>query len=216
MSDYLQKIAKLTPQQRFEMMDHGMNPLNPEHIKSYMQGKVAKSSMQENLDRIKTIVGEDAWKDNLGHGREREGNMPTAGQEYVPTNSYGTGPTNTQDIRENLKRDMDDYVGSVGGTLNGGDLISLNKPQQRMNNNKGQLNEVANAGRQLATNYYNAFIKSLQNPSTQGHLQVYKALKTMLEQEKALQGTNNLATFQQSVNEVANRMYSKLTNQLNG
>lgn len=204
MSDHLTKINKL---QRVDMIEMGLNPLNPAHVKQYLSGRVVKGNMKENEERIKAIMG-DKISANLGHGAERDvepipGADPTSIQTRMPT---GNDP---QAMRKQLMEDMNDYASSTGNMGNSG-LLNLRQPSQPQQQNKINLNEVANVGKKLATNYYNAFIQSLQNPSPQANMQVFKALRTMLEQEQKLRESQALPTYQKAVQSVTAAMYKQL------
>jgi hypothetical protein len=219
-------INKLNSQQRMHMIELHMNPINPKHIQSYLAGKIIKTSTNEALERAKAIIGEDAINKSLGHSRDSAFSDPTPGQEYTPTGGIGGRDDTMRElnndptyVRQNMMREMDDYASSTGnmssvalGSSSG--LMDFGAPKQTMNNNNNKLNEAATAGQNLATNYYNAFIKSLQNPNTQSHYAVYKALKALLEQEKKLENSQLLQPYQKGVNQVAKQMYNKLTNQL--
>lgn len=106
--------------------------------------------------------------------------------------------------------DMDDYASSVPSATSS--LMNLRGPSQQPQPAQGKinLNEVANVGKKLATNYYNAFIQSLQNPSTQANMQVYKALKAMLEQEQKLKESQALPTYVKAVQSITAAMYKQL------
>ncbi len=64
-NSYATLIASVTPKDRFNMMDIGLNPINPEHIITYRNGDY-RMNVDENIDYIKTVVGED-FERNLGH-----------------------------------------------------------------------------------------------------------------------------------------------------
>ena len=204
-------IVKISPQQRLDMIGKGMSPINPEHILAYLNGKNIKVNQME---RVKTMIGEQNLFRSAGHSKESAFSEAQAGQEYTPSNAFNTNTPigdNPADIKKQMMMEMDGYANSTGSVSPS--LLSLN-PQQK-NTNKMNLNEVVSVGKTLATNYYNAFIKSIQNPSTAAHMQVYKALKEMLEREKSLQNTAGLPHYQKSVNEVAKQMHNQITNRLN-
>lgn len=227
MAEYSQEelISKLTPQQRFKMMDLGMNPINPTHIKKFLNGQVERVDMNEKLERARAIIGEDAFGKSLGHSGDGMG-QPVPGM-YSDVRAAMPGGGNSENVKQALNNDpnyirkqaamqMDEYANRGNNTLAAEDLLSFGAPvQNRSADNKQKLQEAQEVGKTLATNYYNAFIQSLQNPSTASHMNVYKALKTMLEQEKKLQNTQLLPYYQKSVNGVAKKMHQNITNRLN-
>jgi formiminotetrahydrofolate cyclodeaminase len=206
MSEHLTRINKL---QRVEMIEMGLNPLNPQHVQKYLSGGAVRANVKENEERIKALMG-DKLNASLGHGAERD--MDVAGG-MDPNSVIGAArmpqhSNNPQAMRQQLMEDMDDYAGSVPSATQG--LMNLRQPTQQPAQGKINLNEVANVGKKLATNYYNAFIQSLQNPSTQANMQVFKALKAMLEQEQKLRESQALPTYQRAVQQVTAAMYKQL------
>lgn len=224
MSEYLSQIARLSPQQRFDMMDLGMNPLNPDHIERFNSGDT-KVSMQENIEYIKSIIPAHELNKDLGHARH-SANDPQPGMEYTPQvaqGNYGGGGEDArktpQYIKKNLMDDMDEMVTSVARKNNqqSSRLLSLtqNNQQRQPAQQGGKLQEALKVGKERSTNFHNAYIKCLQRPSTAGYMEVYKALKLMLEQEQKLQNSQLLPNYKKGINTVTEQMYSRLTQQLN-
>lgn len=79
---------------------------------------------------------------------------------------------------------------------------------RKQNGNNGT--KAKQLGIEMATEYYNAFITSLQKPSTKANMEVFKSLRTMLEQEKQLQGTSNLQFFQEGIRQITGEMYIQI------
>lgn len=210
----MEHLTSLSPRDRFNMISMGMNPLNPEHVDKYRKGQ--RVDVNENIERVKAHLtdehGNSMVNKSLGHSNHRDF-TPKQG-EYNPA-QYSSMEKDTVDPRSAMMQDMEDYGSGAGFQYNTNDyfdasskLMSFNeapKPKQKMN-----LNEVQQRGQKLSVDYFNAFIKSLQNPSTKANVEVYKALKSLLEFEKKLQGSQALAPFQKSVRNVTAKMYQQL------
>lgn len=194
--------------QRVDMIQRGLNPLNPTHVQNYLHGN-KRANINENIERVKAIMG-DKLNSSLGHGRENDKD-PVPGQEYNGGNFAQNN--NVQSMRQNMVEDMDDYVNQPMRSTD--ELMSFDPPVAPRNNNKASLQEAAASGKTLAVNYFNAFIQSLQQPSTQAHMKVYKALRALLEQEGQLKNNPALPHFQKSVSDVTGQMYKRITKQLN-
>lgn len=80
-------INRLTSRQRIHMIELNMNPINPKHIQSYLNGKQIKPDMNETIERAKALIGEDNLKKSLGHSRDNAFSDPTPGNEYTPTDT---------------------------------------------------------------------------------------------------------------------------------
>ncbi len=221
MAEYLSVIARMSPQERFDMMDHGLNPLNPDHIKMYRSGNI-KVNMQENIEYIKSVVGHDIdMTKDLGHARHSDRD-PQEGQEYTGAANYESKQrkSDPKAVRQNLMEDMDDMVDAAASRSNQmtSKLLSISQKRQqpRMQQPAGnKLQEAIRVGKEKSTNFHNAYIRCLQNPSTQGYMEIYKALKLMLEQEQKLQGSQLLPNYKKGINEVTSNMYVKITKQIN-
>lgn len=205
MANHLTKINKL---QRVDMIEMGLNPLNPDHVNKYLAGGAVRASIKENEERIKAVMG-DKLGQSLGHGYEPERDVTSTDPNQYVTRTPSAA-SNPQAMRQSLMEDMDDYASSVPSATSS--LMNLRGPSQQPQPAQGKinLNEVANVGKKLATNYYNAFIQSLQNPSTQANMQVYKALKAMLEQEQKLKESQALPTYVKAVQSITAAMYKQL------
>lgn len=230
MSNYLNTIAKLSPQKRFEMMDLGLNPLNPEHIKQYNSGNY-KVNMKENVEYIKSVVGYDVnLEKDLGHAAERDteppeyrnehGNIVRNGENNQEQRKQGNNQSN---IRKNIMDDMDDMVESVARKSNNmtSKLLDIRqtkntRPQNNKEQSSDKLQEALKVGRKKSTDFHNSYIRCIQNPSTQAYMEVYKTLKIMLEQEQKLLNSSLLPNYKKGINEVTNNMFKKITNQING
>ena len=215
MSEYLNKIANISPKQRFAMMDLGLNPLNPDHIKKYMSGD-RKINVQENIEYIKSIIPAHELNKDLGHGKHKDMD-PIAGQEYNGSNYNPQSENNTVNIRKNLMQEMDESVENVQRNINRNTtnkLMSLTQNEPRMQQNQqGQsdkLLEALKVGKERATNFHNAYIKCLKQPSSQAYMEIYKSLKLMLEQEQKLTNSQLLPNYKKGINEVTQQMYNKI------
>jgi len=212
MADHLSSI---TSAQRVDMIQRGLNPINPAHVQKYLSGD-KRGSVNENIERVKAIMG-DKLNSSLGHAKESD-REPTPGQEYNPNNFNSTPiQDDVQSIKQSMREEMNTYANKPMENIS--DLMSFDMPQQRpapQQQNKEKINEAVATGKNLAVNYFNSFIQSLQQPSTQANLKVYKALKALLEQENALKSNAVLPHFQKSVTEVTSQMYKRITKQLNG
>lgn len=188
---------KLTPADRMEMIQSGLNPLKEEHVRIYMNG--GSGNIKENVERLTTLMGNDINRP-IGHGKEIESGR-------ISLDSHGDYQVNDiKSMKENLNRDMEEYASTSGQMSAVPQLSSLRNSSTQ----KSSLNEVQQRGKTLATNYYNAFITSLQQPSTQANYNVFKALKSMLEAEQSLKGTNGLKHFQESVRSISSKMYNQI------
>ena len=214
----------MSPQERFDMMDLGLNPLNPDHIKMYRSGNI-KVDMKENVEYIRSVVGHDIdLSQDLGHGKHRDID-PQEGQEYTGgAGSYEprTKKTDPRAVRQNLMEEMDDMVESTAARSNqmSSKLLSISQKrqmQQAPQPTSNKLQEAISVGKERSTNFHNAYIRCLQAPSTQGYVEIYKALKTMLEQEQKLitAGSSLLPHYKKGINEVTSNMYRKITKQIN-
>lgn len=224
MAEYLSVIARMSPQERFDIMDLGLNPLNPDHIKMYRSGNI-KVNMQENIEYIKSVVGHDIdMNKDLGHGRHSDRD-PTDGQDpqkYMggSTSAPASRKPDPKAVRQSMMEDMNDMVESSAMRSNdmSSKLLSISQKRQqpRMQQPAGnKLQEAIRVGKERSTNFHNAYIRCLQNPSTQGYMEIYKSLKLMLEQEQKLQGSQLLPNYKKGINEVTTNMYKKITNQIN-
>lgn len=214
-------IMNLTPAQRVDMIQRGFNPVNPEHIERYLKGE-QKISMQEAVERSAAIVGEDVMDRSLGSSKyaaapppgyersEMEYNQGHFG--YAGPNKYAPGTT-TPNAGSQGERPFlnEENYGGTSKTITSEDLLSLrdipNKTKMR------SLNEVVNRGKSYATEYYNAFIRSLQDPSTKANVEVYKCLEKMLKQERIIKENYDakaLNAYRSSVRAITQKMYSQL------
>ena len=182
-----------------------------EHVAKYLQG--GAPNIQEATERMATLVGGDVMGRSMGHGQERERTLDLGEgrMDYDAVVSGGGAVTtggnknfnSIHDIRNDIMEDMNDYAATTGQVSLTNNLMNIRESSQPQGNQ-------AQVGQQLATAYYNAFIKSLQNPSTQANLEVYKSLKAMLEHEQKLKGTQNQKVFVEGVRRVTNDMYKQL------
>lgn len=204
-------LTQLTAAQRMDMIQKGLNPLVEAHISTYLNG--GKGSVQTNNERLQAVLGE-RMNAGFGHGNDKVTNVAMdSNGSFVPGGGGGSTPirqgNNEQSLRESLMQDMDDYASSTGNMSSGG-LQSLRETPQAP---KGKLtvNEVKENGNKLATAYYNAFISSLKKPSTQANMNVFKALKTMLEYEqKVSSNAKAKQIFNESVKSITDQMYNQI------
>ena len=222
-----QKMLSLNSVQRFEMIDNGMNPLKEEHVKAYLNGKVIKESQEEKLERARAIIGDDVFNKSIGSSKDIDRDLTDMiGKEYNTnsisnTNNYESANTDPVYLRAQAAKEIENY-GSSTGYMSSSKLKTISpklmsldnepKKQNKMNNNK--LNEAIETGRNLSTNFHNAYIISLKNPSTANYMSVFKSLKEMLEQERDLKGSQLLVHYQNGINEVTKEMYKKVTQKL--
>lgn len=192
-------VERLNKMQRAEMIEIGMNPLNEAHVQRYLKGNMTVD-VNENIERMKAIMG-DKLNVNLGHANESVSAGAQAGQEYTPPSNKNT----PEDIRKSMMNQMNEYAETTGNVPSSG-LNRIRKPAP-MRESTG---DGYGIGKRLAENYFNAFIDSLQNPSTASHLNTFKALKEMLEKEKGLSGSPSLASYKKGVMEVTIDMYNQL------
>lgn len=204
MSNHLTQISS---HQRADMITKGLNPINPQHVARYLKGDT-RNAVQENQERIAAIMG-GKLKANLGHAAERDASFDLSGgrMDYNPSMETSRVTENKPiDYKNQLNQDMENYQNNseyLGSTPN---LLNLREsaPQKQVGN-------VAEIATRLMTEYYNAFILSLKNPSTKANLEVYKALKRVLEQENNLKAKPTaLKLFQESTRSVTSDMYISL------
>lgn len=200
-------FAQLSAFQRMEMQQLGLNPLREDHIEKYMKG--GKGSIKENQERLLGIMGSDINRP-IGHADDRSAVGVGNDGSFRPTVSSDANI----DLRASLSRDMDNYAESTGEMSSGG-LQSLREAaprQQAQPQGKLTAQEVTNKGTQLATNYYNAFISSLKNPSSQANMKVFQHLKALLEYEQKTLASSQKGKqlFQESVSKITSQMYNQI------
>ncbi len=207
---------KVTPAQRMQMIELGLSPNDLGDIRKYLKGGSSSVSIKEKQERIKTLLG-PTINANLGHGRESDADVYAGMQvdlnELEAPAQQRNQRSNPADVRKSMERDMDSYARSTGNLSTGGlmnlresnDIVDVRKPK-----NNSSAEKAKELGEEMATEYYNSFIMALQRPSTNANVKVFKALKTMLEQEKALQGSANLQHFQEAVRQITSDMYTQI------
>lgn len=206
-------LELLNNRQRKDMIDRGMNPLNESHVKSYLSGRgLSQNQLQKEVEEKMRLLMGGKLEVDLG-GRSDRDVTPQVGQEFSgkAIQSYNEDP------RSAIAASMDDYVNTnnMGTTSNGSggsgfaDLYESEMPQQSSMNQQTLMNN----GSKLATDYYNAFIRSLKEPSTQSNLEVYRALEKMLKYESSIKkqhGGQAQKILVEGVNNVTKQMYQKL------
>lgn len=197
----MSNIFDLTKKQRLDMQMAGLSPLNPEHVAQYIQsGGNVKKSQKESIQRIKTLVGEEAFSNvSLGH-RDSWG----SGNTYSNSN-------NVDDIREQLANDMNDYTqkGIKQNLMES--LEDLNSPIPQNTKQSQSVKEIAALGYSNTIAYLNSFIRNLKNPSTASRMEIYKTLQVCLQKEQTYKtNPNALKAYQQGCKKAEIDMYQKL------
>lgn len=104
-------LGSLTANQRQDMIQKGMNPLNDEHVEIYLSGKTISRDrlIEENLQRMgRDILKKKALPPGVS-SNEKEVNA----NQYVGTDgamAISSGSSNrTTDVRQSINEDLKDY-----------------------------------------------------------------------------------------------------------
>jgi len=197
--------TQLSPSERIDMIQKGLSPLNPDHIRSYFNNRgQINTSLQEKVERVQTLIGEDISSGrNLGSAKESERDYDKAyGNENSGLNKGG---------RSSIQDDLGSY-GAPTRTIDSGSLMSLkkNKPQTRISENNSK--DYRKIGYDLTIEYLNKFIINIKNPSAKGRFELFKSLKSILEYETKLKSNASLLQrFRNGCNEAETEMYEKIS-----
>lgn len=213
---------QLNTEQRLDMVQKGLSPLNEEHVKKYIEnGGMIRASMKDTQERLKTLIGENAYgKVNLGGAGETEQQYVQAmnGGEYT---SNDVNVTNEKSIRERMTEDLNTYYDPTSTrlnsiNLNSNRLMSLNKRERVMeqkNIGKEEALKIQSIGYQTCIKYLNAFIINIKTPSYENRKQLYDCLFKVLKNDEKVQGNEQKMKYYRSgCKKAEEEMYAKLKN----
>lgn len=209
-----QWITQINSKQRQDMLSKGLSPLNPQHIKKYLQeGGRIKASSQDLLERAKTLIGAENIH-SLGSGHEKE-------ISFNPTNGQGLAGYDVEEFEQiqskpvSVKQSREDMLGNYGTrneVITNVNLLNLKEETNTIRNKPVTNTSYEDQGYKNTIKYLNDFILLLKQPSTQLRINVFNSLKITLQGENNLKNNKNaLQAYRNGCLKAEQQMYHKLT-----